>query len=113
MCISHVLSPRQWDEAEALAAGVHSAIQATRWLVARINLSPLTLIGDDMLLLTNEERISVSHTGGFLTYLHSWDTIVDNTLRGAQTKEALQQIVDTGVTGGNCTAAHRSAPHDR
>ena len=108
MCISHVLSPRQWDEAEAEAAGVHSAVHATRRLVARINLSSLTL-----LLLTNEARVSVSHTGGFLTYLHSWVTIVDNTLRDAQTKEALQQIVDTGVTGETCTAAHRSAPHDR
>ena len=56
---------------------------------------------------------SVSVIRGVLTYLRSWDTIVDNAIRDAQTKEALQQIVDTGVTGEACTAAHRSAPHDR
>ena len=42
MCISHVLSPRQCDEAEALAAGVHNAVHATRQLIAMTNLSPST-----------------------------------------------------------------------
>ena len=113
MRIAHVLSPRQWEEAAALTAGVHNAIQVTRQSVAMIRVSPLMPDDDNMLLLTNGERVSADHAGGFLTYLHSWDTIANNTLRDARTKEALQQIVDTGVTGETCTAAHRPAPHFR
>ena len=70
------------------------------------------LLLDEMLLLADgETRVSIEVVEGFLKYLHSWDTIIGNTRRDTETKTALQQIVDTGVTGEACVSAHQPAPH--
>ena len=111
MCIAHVLSPRQWLEAEALTAGVHEAILHTRRRVAMIRVSPLITGDDNTLLLADGESIDVELAKGFIMYLRSWDMIVNNTQRDTHTKSTLQQIIDTGITGEKCTETYRPAPH--
>ena len=113
MCIAHVLSPRQWPEAEALSAGVHQAIMRTRQRVAMTHVSPIVTGDNNTLRLTNRDLINVKLVKGFIMYLRSWGTTTNDAKRDAQTEETIQQIINTGVTGEARTSSQQPAPHLR
>ena len=68
---------------------------------------------NNTLRLTNGDVINAKLVKGFIMYLRSWGTITNNAKRDAQTEGAIQQIINTGITGEARTSSQQPAPHLR